>query len=637
MRASWVNGLALLNVTLLTLVFLSLNNVSADESVVDEINISISQSCTLIGDFNDPHTAQVSNNTYQAEIGTTTLKAFCNDSGGFAIYAIGFTGDEDGNTDLEGMSDNSHIIATGLATSGETSNWAMKLTATGSSYVPTIENSFNAYHLVPGSWQKVASYSSATDIPTANYTATGSTLTTTYAVFVSPSQTADTYHGRVKYTLVHPVSNVPNQERTCAANKVCYWPNAGDMTAGGVGVVDTMGDQTLAAETTLWPSNFKRAGYGFVGWSDKYDWELNANDASGNGTGANAGYHIYGPNQTLTLNTSDYSSTNGGLSLYAVWAPSAGAIQGWTCPNNTTMPIGTVTALTDTRDSDTYAVAKLADGNCWMIENLRLDYDANITTSNTQSNNGVFGGVFSGLAEPETANFTGTTTSATDPTEPNSLYYAGTGNQGNLGATIDILQQNYAVLRMPRYRNDNTNTNSTINPNTTVANMTRTGQNVYSYGNYYTWAAALANTNYYNDPTATDANNKTSETANTSLCPTGWKLPYGRNSGKGATTGGFSYLDIQLGGTGTDSTSSTTPTGADMSKIYRTYPNNFLSSGYVNGSSVNLRGSYGYYWSSTANTGNTSYRLTLSSTIVYPGTGNNVKYSGNPIRCLVGS
>ncbi len=631
MRVSWVNGLALLNVTLLTLTFLSLNNVSADESVVDEINISISQSCTLIGDFNDPHTAQVSNNTYQSEIGTTTLKAFCNDSGGFAIYAIGFTGDEDGNTDLEGMGDNSHIIATGLATSGETSNWAMKLTATGSSYVPTIENSFNAYHLVPESWQKVASYSSATDIPTANYTATGSTLTTTYAVFVSPSQTADTYHGRVKYTLVHPVSNVPNQERTCAANKVCYWPNAGDMTAGGVGVVDTMGDQNLTATTTLWISNFKRPGYGFVGWSDKYDWELNANDASGNGTGANAGYHIYGTNQTLTLNTSDYSGTNGGLSLYAVWAPSAGNLQGWN--GCSSLGSGKVTALTDTRDQDTYAVAKLADDNCWMIENLRLDYDANITTANTQSNNGAFGGVFSGLAEPETANFE-------DVTTANSLYKSdGSGDiKGVNGATLsDIGTTGYPGFRFPRYRNDNTNTDSTINPNTTVSTMTSYDQNTYSSGNYYTWDAAMANTNYYNTTTV-DANGFTpSEAAGTSLCPTGWKLPYGRDTGKGATTGGFSYLDIQLGGTGTTSNSSSTPTGADMSKIYRTYPNNFIYSGEALITSVYYRGSNGFYWSSTASDDFNSYRLALESSGVRPGSTSFYKYYGYSIRCLVGS
>ena len=38
--------------------------------------------------------------------------------------------------------------------------------------------------------------------------------------------------------------------------------------------------------------------------------------------------------------------------------------------------IGTVTTMTDTRDNNTYKVAKLADGKCWMIQNLNLDVAA---------------------------------------------------------------------------------------------------------------------------------------------------------------------------------------------------------------------------------------------------------------------
>ena len=34
--------------------------------------------------------------------------------------------------------------------------------------------------------------------------------------------------------------------------------------------------------------------------------------------------------------------------------------------------VGTTATLTDTRDSNTYTVAKLPDGNCWMTQNLRL-------------------------------------------------------------------------------------------------------------------------------------------------------------------------------------------------------------------------------------------------------------------------
>ena len=161
-----------------------------------------------------------------------------------------------------------------------------------------------------------------------------------------------------------------------------------------------MGDQSITSSdtsATLWASNFKRNNYGFVGWSDKHDWVLNENDANGNGTGANLGYHIYGPNAIIEFTAGQYSEE--GLSLYAIWAKSAGNLQGWT--GCSTLGQGKVTALTDQRDDDTYAVAKLADGKCWMLENLRLDYNANFTESLSQG----FGtsatyGNFEGLAEP---------------------------------------------------------------------------------------------------------------------------------------------------------------------------------------------------------------------------------------------
>ena len=146
----------------------------------------------------------------------------------------------------------------------------------------------------------------------------------------------------------------------------------------------------------------------------------------------------------------------------------------------------------------------------------------------------------------------------------------------------------------------------------------------------------MASVKQYTSATNTDDEGKTSETANTSLCPTGWRLPYGRSTGNGATSGGFSYLDVQLGGTGTNSDSSTTPTGAVMSRAYRAFPNNFLYSGYFNTSSAGSRGSGGYYWSSTASSNGSSCSLSLYSAGVGPGADSSYKYYGYSIRCIVG-
>ncbi len=610
-------------------IILSSSAVFADDSYVSTTNIIVPSACSLTATVDTAHSATLINGIYSGGndyypngIGKTTLTAFCNDASGFAIYAVGFSGDEYGANNMIGTNTGT-TIPTGTATSGANSQWAMKLTKVtdATAYNPanmTITNGYDDYSAVPDDYEKVANFSSATD------QTLGAKLTTTYAAYISNTQPADTYTGKVKYTLVHPASaspEIPAQPVACDGGKICYSP-------GPSSVTDSMGNQSVSNSATsaeLWASNFKREGYGFAGWSDKYNWVLGANDASGNGTGANAGYHIYGPNATITFTAGQYNTE--GLSLYAVWVPSAGNLQNWT--GCSSMNIGDVTALTDQRDNDTYAVAKLADGKCWMIENLRLDYDADFTESLSQG----FGksttyGNFIGLAKPETAGFTGAI-SATEPNTANSIYYSGT-QSGT--ATININTTNFPVYRIPRYCNDNTNTDTATNPNTTVANMTGTDQNVYSYGNYYTWSAALANTIYYDSPTATDADGKTSETVNTSLCPTGWRLPYGRKTGSGNTPGGFYYLNYKIN-------NDSNVTNSTASTNLRAYPNNFLYSGEATDDPLlNDKGGYGYYWSSTAYGINNSYYAYLhGSSGVSPGNSTSDKTHGYPIRCLAGS
>ena len=181
---------------------------------------------------------------------------------------------------------------------------------------------------------------------------------------------------------------------------------------------------------------------------------------------------------------------------------------------------------------------------------------------------------------------------------------------------------------MPRYNNFNTSARGT---NTT------TDQNIYSYGNYYTWHAAIA------DLTYNGTNNQS--TTGTSLCPTGWHLPKGGNKSNEANNEFWSLVTTGLnnGTKPANYDSSTypnytgTPEGSDVSKLTRNFPNNFLYSGYFSTSSAYYRGSYGLYWSSTANIYYSSYYLYLYSSYVYPGTNYNFKYGGLSIRCVAGS
>ena len=169
-----------------------------------------------------------------------------------------------------------------------------------------------------------------------------------------------------------------------AANQICYDKNGTDVvgempnqttvyinstTSPGATNNTTLSGSTT--EFTLYSPNYSRTGYGFAGWNTRPD-----------GTGT-----MFGPNQTLTSTDtasmlSDLSTK--GLAFYAIWVPSAGDLQTWTGCSG--MSNGDVTALTDSRDSNTYAVAKLADGKCWLIENFRYSGSGTQTTSFSTNN-----------------------------------------------------------------------------------------------------------------------------------------------------------------------------------------------------------------------------------------------------------
>ena len=195
----------LLFLTLLSGLALSSPLASADDTVVDEIEITVPISCNLTGVGMNTHTTSLMNGNYATDVGTTTIKAFCNDNEGFAIYAIGYTDDTDGKNVMSSSTLSSdHDIPTGLLTSGSNSQWAMKL-ATQTNPEPTypisIQNNYNAYHTVPDDYDLVAKRTASTDSGT---NAIGSTLTSTYQIYASPTQPAGTYIGQVKYVMVHP-------------------------------------------------------------------------------------------------------------------------------------------------------------------------------------------------------------------------------------------------------------------------------------------------------------------------------------------------------------------------------------------------------------------------------------------------
>ena len=214
-------AITLTSITILAGTILASSTVLADDntSVVDEINITVPVSCTISGTGMNTHNANINNGQYNSAIGETTMKAFCNDNNGFAIYAIGFTDNEDGKNVLTNSTLGSvYDIETGRAITGNDSQWAMKL-STVISPTPTYpiviagstddtdkeqgDPDYSTFQEVPDDYTLVAKRTAGTDIGT---NAEGSTLKSTYQAYISKTQPAGTYTGQVKYTLVHPHS-----------------------------------------------------------------------------------------------------------------------------------------------------------------------------------------------------------------------------------------------------------------------------------------------------------------------------------------------------------------------------------------------------------------------------------------------
>lgn len=199
----------LLSFTVFSGFLLSSSVVSADDSVVDQVNITVPVSCSLSGTGMNSHNTTMNNGAVKTSVGETTMKIFCNDTDGFAVYAIGYTDDTDGknvltSTDLDPIYD----IETGTGSSGD-SQWSMKLSTVTNptpTYPITIQNNFNNYHTVPEEYTVVAQRNSSTDI---GENAEGSTLKSTYRIYVGRTQPAGTYVGKVKYVLVHPATALP--------------------------------------------------------------------------------------------------------------------------------------------------------------------------------------------------------------------------------------------------------------------------------------------------------------------------------------------------------------------------------------------------------------------------------------------
>ena len=166
--------------------------------VTDTVTLTIKGACSVGGSEGSSSTTgktitesnAVNNHLYTyAADGSAggTLKVSCNAANGWQVKAQG----AGAGTPATAMAPSASgtAIATGTATSGATSNWAFKIAAESPVEVVSTYQNFAA---VPATATKVASGAGAISEGTIN---------TGYQVWVSATQQADTYTGRVTYTV----------------------------------------------------------------------------------------------------------------------------------------------------------------------------------------------------------------------------------------------------------------------------------------------------------------------------------------------------------------------------------------------------------------------------------------------------
>lgn len=255
------------------------------------------------------------------------------------------------------------------------------------------------------------------------------------------------------------------------------------------------------------------------------------------------------------------------------------------CASVTTSSPGNTARLKDTRDGKYYWVAKLADGNCWMTQNLDLDLSevgtltpADSDVSSDWGFNSAGGSWYANASQGSYQDKTviqGWDLGEYVKTSPTAGNLCGVGHiTTDLSACTD---QFTSVSGLTPYT-------KAINEGQTPANNVAVNGSQYDahylVGNYYSWNAA----------TAGSGGSITSVNATDSICPAGWQLP---NGGDDSTNGGFGYLLSQYGLT-------STPTSGNNN--IATSPLYFVLSGHIDTyNHYNYSAGYGGdYWSSRA-------------------------------------
>ncbi len=315
--------------------------------------------------------------------------------------------------------------------------------------------------------------------------------------------------------------------------------------------------------------------------------------------------------------------------------------------------------LIDIRDGKTYWVSKLADENCWMVQNLALDLSNNKALTSLDSDIKA-DGAHKGSWTPPIS--TARTIPAADQT-----VNAWLATSWDLGEYVTIYPNANSPCVIatgvtdleaacPNKLKNVAGWASSSEPVATdnsgepaIDTTTRTYDAHYLLGNYYSWTAAtvaeLGPGNFSPDEGKTDP--AALRNAQQSICPKGWKLPV---AGRNWTTGQPFALDDSfyalLYAYGYPRTGEYTQNGNNGYTSYSNAevfdaPLYFTRAGHLEGRGGELRGvaSSVSFWSSTLHTDGAAdwstqaYYFVFDGAIFYPAHGTG-RYNGNAVRCL---
>ena len=551
------------------------NTVSTSSSATASVTVSSACSFERTGTGTGEYTGTLTNNG-SVEVPGSTFKTICNDPGGYAIYAIGYSNDTLGNTDL--IFNNTPESTNNIKTDGTNGNSYWKMKAEGISSPgtpPSIVNDFDNYHTIPTTYTKIAELNTTTD--TANTTTeniTGSSISVSYQAYASSIQPAGTYTGAVKYTMVHPNVTTGNPYIIIFDSN----GGTGDMNAQAI-LPNT--PTPLSANKFTPPAN-----QAFGGWCTT----STTNCADGT---------LYTNEQEVT----NLTTAGGEITLYAMWGKTIGTmtyLQDFASPVDRNSIISTMTedisyAKTDSRDNKSYYIAKLKDGHIWMTQNLDLDITAGstaLTSENTdlstdQSVYTAGNTIYALKGSGDTYGYTYENGVATWIPERTTIVY----NQLSGTTWTNNVNHPYSYDRLD-------NNGNPVYPDNNVSQAVA-GDHGLS-GNYYNWTASLAS----NDSTNASGN------PTNSICPKGWRLP-------NITNKEFGNLLVQYGIISTNTSTSYIENQSSVNSMGAT-PLYFVRGGFVNGGSLSLSGSYGFCWPSTFSDVSGAYSLRFDSSNVYP-------------------